>query len=100
MGLKSNKTMNFSGIIQQVFPIMEMTINSEPSKKVEFLLEIESGKFPKNIVVEVWNDRVNNPNIVVGNQVSVEANLKSRKVGDRYFNNITAVKIEKAEQPN
>lgn len=91
--------MTFNGKIAEVFPIMEMTINNEPSKKVEFLLEIESGKFPKNIVVEVWNDRVNNPNIAVGNHVSVEANLKSRKVGDRYFNNITAVKIEKVEQP-
>jgi len=86
--------MEFKGQIQEVFPIVEMTINSEPSKKVEFLLEIESGKFPKCIVVEVWNEKVYNPNIVVGNQVSIEANVKSRKVGDRYFNNITARTID------
>jgi tRNA-binding EMAP/Myf-like protein len=86
--------MTFIGEIKEIFPIMEMTINNEPSKKQEFLLEIETGKFPRSIVVEVWNDKVNNPNIVVGNQVSIEANLKARKVKDRFFNNITASKID------
>lgn len=86
--------MNFVGQIKEIFPIMEMTINNEPSKKLEFLLQIETSKFPKSIVIEVWNDKVDNPNIAVGNQVSVEANIKSRKVGERYFNNITASKIE------
>lgn len=89
--------MYFSGQITEVFPIVEMTINNESSKKVEFLLEIEAGKFPKSIVIEVWNDKVNNPNIAVGNHVSVQANVKSRKVGDRYFNNITAQKIDLAK---
>jgi DNA replicative helicase MCM subunit Mcm2 (Cdc46/Mcm family) len=86
--------MVFIGKIEQIFPIMEMTINNEPSKKQEFLLEIETGKFPRSIVVEVWNDKVNNPNIAVGNQVSIEAHLKARKVKDRFFNNITAQKID------
>lgn len=86
--------MNFSGLITNVFPVMEMTIEDKISKKIEFLLEIESGKFPKSIVIEVWNDKIENLNIAVGNQVSVEANLKSRKVGNRYFNNITAQKID------
>jgi hypothetical protein len=86
--------MNFSGLITNVFPVMEMTIEDKISKKIEFLLEIESGKFSKSIVIEVWNDKIENLNIAVGNQVSVEANLKSRKVGNRYFNNITAQKID------
>lgn len=89
--------MTFTGTIQEVFPIMEMTINTELSKKVEFLLEIESGQFPKSVIIEVWNEKIENPNIIVGNQVSVEANLKSRKVGDRYFNNITARTIEQVK---
>lgn len=86
--------MNFIGKITEVFPIMEMTINNEASKKIEFLLEIESGKFPRSIAVEVWNDKINNPNIRVGNHVLVVANLKARRVKDRFFNNITASKID------
>ncbi|WP_435356139.1 DUF3127 domain-containing protein [Emticicia sp. SJ17W-69] len=89
--------MKFCGTITEVFPLMEMTINEKPSKKVEFLLEYESGQWPKNIVVEVWNDKVDNPNIIVGNRVAVEVNLKSRKMGDRYFNNITANRIDLVE---
>lgn len=86
--------MNFKGIIKEVFPLMEMKINEKQSKKVEFLLEYESGTYPKQIVIEVWNEKIENPQIVIGNQVSVEAYIKSRKVGDRYFNNITASKID------
>ncbi len=86
--------MQFTGKIEQVFPVMEMKINDKPSKKVEFLLEYESGQYPKSIVVEVWNEKVNNPNIYAGNEVLVDVILKSRKVGDRFFNNITASKIE------
>lgn len=89
--------MKFQGTITEVFPLVEMKINEKPSKKVEFLLEYESGQWPKNIVVEVWNEKVDNPNIIVGNKVAVDVNLKSRKVGERYFNNITANKVELTE---
>lgn len=86
--------MTFIGKIKEVFPVVEMTINEEVSKKIEFLLEIESGKFPRSIAVEVWNGKINNPNIRVGNNVLVVANLKARRVKDRFFNNITASKID------
>lgn len=86
--------MNFQGRIIAIFPLMEMTINEKPSKKVEFLLEYESGQWPKNIVVEVWNNNIDNPNIVIGNRVEVEVNLKTRKAGGRFYNNITANRID------
>lgn len=89
--------MKFQGTIIEVSPLLEMTINDKPSKKIEFLLEYEGGQFSKNIVVEVWNDKVDNPNIIVGNKVAADANLKSRKVGEIYFNNITANKIDLTE---
>ena len=87
--------MKFQGTITEVFPLMEMTINEKPSKKVEFLLEYEGGgQFSKNIVVEAWNEKAENSNIVIGNRVEVEVNLKTRKAGSRFYNNITANRID------
>lgn len=90
--------MTFTGNIEQVFD--ETTIIGKDDKsrtKREFLLTIETGQFPKSICIEVWKDKVSDPNIAIGNQVSVECSIQSREVGGRYFNNIRAWKIEKVK---
>lgn len=90
--------MKFQGTIEQVFPEVGIELEkNEYSMKKEFLLNIESGKFPKSICIEVWNDKASNPNIAVGNQVTVECAIQSRKAGERYFNNIKAYKIDLTE---
>jgi hypothetical protein len=88
--------MTFKGNIEQVFD--ETTIMNKDDKsltKREFLLTIETGQFPKSICIEVWNEKISDPNIAIGNQVSVECSIQSRKVAGKYFNNIRAWKIEK-----
>lgn len=90
--------MNFNGLIEKIFPEVELGGKDGKSlKKREFLMNIETGQFPKLICVEVWNDKVSDQNIAIGNKVSVECSIQSREVGGRYFNNIRAWKIEKAK---
>ncbi|MCU0324724.1 MAG: DUF3127 domain-containing protein [Spirosomaceae bacterium] len=88
--------MQFSGFIEKVFAETEIKGKDNKSlSKREFLLTIDNGEFPKSICIEVWNDKVSDPNIVEGNLVSVECNIQAREFGGRYFNNIRAWKIEK-----
>lgn len=90
--------MNFTGNISQIFDEKEIKAKDDKTLiKREFLLNIEAGQFPKSICVEVWNEKVSDPNIVVGNQVSVECSIQSREVDGRHFNNIRAWKIEKVK---
>ncbi len=91
--------MQFTGNIEKVFDKTEIKGKDDKSlPKREFLLTIENGDFPKSICIEVWNDKVSDPNIVEGSQVSVECNIQAREFGGRYFNNIRAWKIEKVKE--
>ncbi|MCU0323893.1 MAG: DUF3127 domain-containing protein [Spirosomaceae bacterium] len=90
----------FKGFIVETFTETLVEYNGEKSKKMEFLLEYERGNFPKCVVIEVWNDKIDKDLIRLNNEVEVEAIAKARKSGGRYFNNLTLRKlnlIKKAE---
>ncbi|AFK04133.1 hypothetical protein Emtol_3000 [Emticicia oligotrophica DSM 17448] len=79
-----------TGKITDLFPERSIDYKSgEKSSKMEFLLSME-GKFPTNVVVEVWNDKIKNPNLAVGNEVEIGCYLGARKFEGtgRWFNNL------------
>ncbi|MFN3849406.1 MAG: DUF3127 domain-containing protein [Spirosomataceae bacterium] len=94
------ESIKFKGLIVETFTETLVEYNGEKSKKMEFLLEYERGNFPKYVVIEVWNDKIDTDLIRLNNEVEVEAIAKARKSGGRYFNNLTLRKlnlIKKAE---
>jgi len=86
--------MFFTGRIEEIIPEIVIESTQGVNRKIEILINIEDGKYPKYVCVDVWNDRIDNPDIVIGKTVKIQCNLQARKKGDRYFNNITALQIE------
>ena len=62
-------------------------------KTQTFTIEEVEGQYPKKIAFQIFNDKVQIP--IIGEIVTVSANVESKKFNENWFTNITAWKIEK-----
>ena len=83
-----------SGTIKKIFE--EQTFGSG-FKKREFVLTIESGRFPQDIKFECVKDKVGLVSgLEPGAKVKVSFDLRGREWKDSYFVNLNAWKIDSA----
>lgn len=81
-----------SGTIKKVFP--EQTFGSGFNKR-EFVVTIESGRFPQDIKFECVKDKVSLlSNLKPDDKVKVFFDLRGREYKESYFVNLNAWKLE------
>ena len=83
-----------TGIVKKVFP--EQTFGSGFNKR-EFVLTIESGRFPQDIKFECVKDKVALvASLKPGAKVKVSFDLRGREWKESYFVNLNVWKLEAA----
>lgn len=83
-----------TGTVKRIFD--EQTFGSGFNKR-EFVLTIESGRFPQDIKFECVKDKVDLVSrLKVGDAVKVFFDLRGREWKDNYYVNLNAWKIEAA----
>ncbi len=83
-----------NGTIKKLFP--EQTFGSGFNKR-EFVLTIESGRFPQDIKFECVKDKIALlADLKPGEKVKVFFDLRGREWKESYFVNLNAWKIERA----
>jgi hypothetical protein len=71
------------------------TSNNHNWKYCQFVIETENMYNP-NICFTIWNDRIEMVDrLDIGDNIKVHFKISSKEVDGRYFNNITAIKIER-----
>jgi hypothetical protein len=61
----------------------------------EFVVTVDDGKYPQDIVLQFVNDKVGMlDNVQSGQEVTVSFDIRGREYNGRYFNNLNAWKIE------
>jgi single-strand DNA-binding protein len=81
-----------TGTIKKIFE--EQTFGSGFNKR-EFVLTIESGRFPQDIKFECVKDKVSLlANVKPGEKVKVSFDLRGREWKESYFVNLNAWKLE------
>ena len=61
----------------------------------EFVVTVEDGNYPQDIVLQFVNDKVSLlDNVQTGQEVTVSFDIRGREYNGRYFNNLNAWKIQ------
>ena len=61
----------------------------------EFVVTVEDGKYPQDIVLQFVNDKVSLlDSVQAGQEVTVSFDIRGREYNGRYFNNLNAWKIQ------
>lgn len=66
-----------------------------PWKKQEFVIEYQSGQYPKKLCFSLWGDKIDSANINMGEDIKVFFDVESREYNGKYFTDIRAWKVEK-----
>jgi hypothetical protein len=66
-------------------------------KKQQFVIEIESGQFPKKVCAQLWGDRIAQAGLTEGEMVKVFFDLESREFNGRWYTDVKAWRVEKPE---
>lgn len=61
----------------------------------EFVVTVEDGKYPQDIILQFVQDKVDTlDGVSEGQEVTVTFDIRGKEHGDRYFNNLQAWKLE------
>jgi hypothetical protein len=62
----------------------------------EFVVTVEDGKYPQDIILQVVQDKVSVlDSFKVEDEVAVTFDIRGKEYNDRYFNNLQAWKVER-----
>ncbi len=90
--------MEISGKIIQIMPEETGEGRNGPWKKQNFILETQE-QFPKKVCITVWGDKVNLGEFSENEQVTASINIESREYNSRWYTDVKAWRIVKADAP-
>ena len=51
-------------------------------------------KYPKNICISIWGDNINENQLIIGTQLSIDFDIESREFNGKWYTDVKAWKIE------
>ncbi|MCX6234472.1 MAG: DUF3127 domain-containing protein [Bacteroidetes bacterium] len=88
--------MELTGRVIKMLPLQTGQGKSGEWKKQEFILETNA-QFPKKVCISVWGDKIEQFNLAEGSAVTVSIDLESREYNGRWYTDVRAWKVIKAE---
>jgi hypothetical protein len=90
--------MQLTAKLIQILPIQTGTGKNGEWKKQDIIVETD-GQYPKKVCVSIWGDKINEQQLIVGNQLTIDFDVESREYSGRWYTDLKAWKIEVAN-PN
>ena len=87
--------MQLIGKLVQVLPIQTGTGRNGEWKKQDIIVETD-GQYPKKVCISIWGDRINDQQLVVGNNLKLEFDIESKEFSGRWYTELKAWRIELA----
>ena len=92
-----------TGVITQALPLQQGVSQKTGNQwtRASYIIEHEHGQYPKRMVFEVSNGRIQELNIQVGEQLAVHVNVDVREYpqgSGKFFNSIEAWKVDRQVQ--
>jgi len=93
---------NFEGILKGFGPVREITgRNCNQSTAIDVIIEHERGQYPKQIVVTMWNEKIEETKqkgLQAGVKVKVWAYVESREYNGKWYTNCRLANIERVQE--
>ncbi|MDR3061312.1 MAG: DUF3127 domain-containing protein [Dysgonamonadaceae bacterium] len=87
--------MQLTAKLVQVLPLQTGQGKNGEWRKQDVILETDS-QYPRKICVAIWGDRINNSQLVVGNNLTIDFDIESREFNGRWYTDVKAWKVEVA----
>lgn len=91
--------MEITGKIIRILPLQSGQGKNGEWRKQEFILQTES-QYPKNICFSMWGNLIDQNQISENIEVKVSFDVESREFNNRWYTEVKAWRIVKAENSN
>ncbi len=90
--------LQLEGVVKELLPIQEGEGRNGPWKKQQFILETQSGNYPRHVCIIVWGDRIDQFRLQEGEQVLVNVDIESREYNGRWYTDVKAWRLDRKRQ--
>ena len=89
--------MNIKGKLIQLLDLQTGIGKNGQWEKQDIILEIETA-YPKKICVSIWGDKIDEKQLIIGNELDVSIDLESREFNGKWYTDLKAWKIVSKEE--
>jgi hypothetical protein len=90
--------MNIIGKVTDLLPLQTGISKNGQWRKQDIIIET-SGQYPKKICISIWGDKINEKQLVIGNNLDISLELESREFNGKWYTDVKAWKIDWTEKP-
>jgi len=87
--------MELTGKVFKIMPLESGQGRNGEWKKQQFVVEFESGQFPKRVCFVLWGEKIDQAALVEGDTVKVYFDLESREFNGKWYTDAKAWMVEK-----
>ncbi len=84
--------MNIIGKITELLPLQTGISKNGQWRKQDIVVETR-GQYQKKICVSIWGDKINEKQLVIGNNLDISFELESRDFNGKWYTDVKAWKI-------
>jgi hypothetical protein len=88
--------MNIKAKLVQLLPLQTGMGKNGQWRKQDIIVET-TGQYPKKICISIWGDKINEKQLLIGNQLDIDFELESREFNGKWYTDIRAWKIVSSE---
>ena len=88
--------MNIKAKLVQLLPLQTGMGKNGQWRKQDIIVET-NGQYPKKICISIWGDKINEKQLLIGNQLDIDFELESREFNGKWYTDIRAWKIVSSE---
>ena len=89
--------MNLIAKLTQLLPLQTGMSKNGQWRKQDIIVETE-GQYPKKICLSIWGDKINEKQLVIGNNLDISFELESREFNGKWYTDVKAWKINLTEK--
>ena len=79
--------------LTQIMPLQTGFGKNGQWRKQDIIVETD-GQYPKNICISIWGDNINENQLIIGNQLSIDFDMESREFNGKWYTDVKAWKID------
>jgi hypothetical protein len=87
--------MNITAKLTTLLPIQTGFGKNGQWRKQDIIVETD-GQYPKKICISIWGDKIDEKQLIVGNNLDISFELESREYNSKWYTDVKAWKIETA----
>jgi hypothetical protein len=79
--------------LTQILPLQTGFGKNGQWRKQDIIVETD-GQYPKNICISIWGDNINENQLIIGTQLSIDFDIESREFNGKWYTDVKAWKID------